>query len=317
MRWALLLVVVGCLPHEGNKSKATEFNSADYQGDFQSFYYKYIFSYQKELIDIALKIDRDTDGKFTKLQTIDLREKKQINSIPLTEKPVYIAGGAARAGVRFPDYKFHGDSYLGQGGSYIINYYGDNMTISDIDPPEIMFIPFPLENNSIVTVQSEAVNGMTANEWQRLVRERPRSPTFPEPQPLPAHLKSWFYREFSQLKKLEHKRVITIDNNTYYGAVHQAWSESNSCWMQYWGFDNRDVVQFLYRLRDEIDFDKVGEDYRLSCSGNNDVVLTCADGVRADQDVFYVANNRLIVSNRSVGITGYMDDRGRCHAGRP
>ena len=323
MKWFLLLFVFGCLPYEGNESDAKKRNSADYQNRFQSFYYKYRFDYSGYNLNsnsIILKIERDNDGNFTKLQTINKRGKMVVNSIPLTKVVMSIGGGIRRKGST-PDHRFRGDSYLGQGGFYLIDHNGEmNTPTADLEPPQITFTSYRLDNrDNAVVGKGKPIIAMQPDHWRLLVKARSLPRTFPEPQPLPNYLKNWFDEEFARMTKLEHNRAITIDNDTYYGAVYQVYSNKKiACRLQIWGLDNHSVVQFLYQLRDKISLGLTNNNYNLHCfrESSSDFELSCRDGLLVDQDVFQVVNNKLTVSNRD-GIIGYMDDQGMCYAGRP
>ena len=320
MKWFLLLFVFGCLPHEANKSGVKKRNSADNQNRFQSFYYKYRFDYSDyNQNSIILKIERDNDGNFTKIQTINKRGEMVVNSIPLTKVNMDIAG--IRRKESTPQHRFRGDSYLGQGGFYLIDHHGEmNIPTADLEPPQITFTSHRLDNsNTAVIGKGKPIIKMKPDHWQLLVKARSLPRTFPEPQPLPSYLKNWFNEQLSQQLRLEHNRAITINNNTYYGAIYQLDSNDKiACRLQIWGFDDHSVVQFLYRLRNKISLEKTRNNYNIYCSrdSDNNFELNCRDGLLVDQDVFQVVNNKLIISNQD-GVVGHMDDQGRCYAGRP
>ena len=317
MKWFLLLFIVGCLPRGGDNSRIKKINSADYQSRFQSFYYRYRFDYPGYNSNfVVIKIERDNDGKFTSLQTINRDGEMVVNSIPLSEMELAV-GPIHRKGDPV-SYRYRGDSYLGQGGFYLIDHRGEiDIPTANLEPPQITFTTYPLKDGRIVRGQGKAINKFSADDWQGLARARSLPRTFPEPRPLSTYLKNWFDREFAQLARLEHNRAITIDNNTYYGAVYQVYSDNGACRLQFWGFDDHNVVQFLYQLRDKV---RLGKDnnYHLYCASGSDnhFELRCRDQLLVDQDGFKVVNNKLIISNQD-GVVGYMDDRGICHAGRP
>ena len=258
---------------------------------------------------------------------INLSKNTAIDSIPLSFVPQAIAGRAPVKEI----FLFSGDSYSQQ-GFYRLSYDSDltKTSIADLNnkPPEIMFTNFKRNNSGQNVVQrGSAVAKLTASQWQQLAGQRAQVPSYANPSPLPSYLQHWFDNDFNvgtkKLDKLEHHRALTIAGNTYYGAVYQSYDGSKGCWGQFWGFDNIEVVKFLYELRGRVSLTLNNNSGAFStlidCSStsDNDLELTCIDGVIKDQGVFQIINGKLAIRETNNTINGYIDTDGTCHQGAP
>jgi len=330
---AVGLVVSGCMVEKSDDSRVKFDNrdSSDRDSSDRSFYHKYNFSNRGKDIEIVIKIDRDRGGEFTDLHVIDPRTKSPINSIPLHS----VSQAATGSEGDLSYYLFTGESYTGQGGQYRIGYEGNLAKVSATElsnkPPEIKFVNFPRENGRDVTWQGRASQKLTNRDWQQLASQRPRAPSVTEPSKLPTNLNRWLDNTLEGLgapatpvRKQEHNRAITIGGKIYYGAVYEVWDDETHCWMQIWGLDNIEVVEFLYERRNSIrlhrdyeDYAKKGSEVKIICSGGaGDFKLSCDGDQRKDQAVFRVANNKLVIEDNDGGAV-HIDNIGRCYNGFP
>ena len=318
-----VFVLVSCLPSDKRNNSVTKNDeSADNresQESQESFYYKYRYGGS---VDFAVKIDLARDGKLINLQTINLSTDTSINSIPL-QRPQYTAGQGQGL-------LYYGDSYRAAGGEYSVTVDRKTASVNDLlnNPPKIIFTSFLRKGE---TAQGRAIERLTANQWQRLARQRPKAPSVTEPSPLPRRLSRWFENDFNvntsglvdskYLSKLPRKRAITIDGNTYYGTVYQIYDGEKKCFGQLWGLDDVEVVQFLYDLGNKITLttrDYKGYQYTtISGNGDKDWLFSCVDGVTKDQGVFRVIRNRLAIIEANGSINGYVDAQGIMHNGNP
>lgn len=346
MKWFLLLafVLVSCLSRDKKKDDDSQTNKNKKDDDSQTkndnrdnssqnfFYHKYNFSKGGDNIEVAIKIDRNSNGEFTDLHTIELSKKIQINSMPLESVPQAVPHGYK--GGR--SYFFAGDSYIGLRGRYFISYdYDGNLadvSMNDLTntPPQIKFTNFTRQNSQDVIWQGHALQKLTANDWQRLAAQRPNAQPVIAPPPLPNNLSHWFDNNFngrSYLQKLERNRTITAGGNTHSGAVYELFDSTNSCFAQIWGLDNVEVMRFLYNLRDKIRLEKkynrdggtLDTDTVIICdsSSEGNIHLECEPNLLKDQGVFRVVGNNLLIDSLSGGNTVYMNSQGQCYDGSP
>lgn len=352
MKWLLLLVFVfaSCLSRGKKKdddsqtkpktSDLTDKNKKDDDSQTKNdkrdnssqnfFYHKYNFSKGGDNIEIVIKIERNSNGEFTDLHTIELSKKTQINSMPLASVPQAIHHGYK--GGR--SYFFTGDSYIGLRGRYFISYdYDGNLadvSINDLTntPPQIKFTNFARQNSQDVIWQGRALQKLTAHDWQRLAAQRSNAQPVIAPPPLPNHLSHWFDNNFngqSYLQKLERNRTITVGGNTHSGAVYELFDSTNRCFAQVWGLDNVEVMRFLYSLRDKIRLEKkysgdsgtLGTVIICDSSSDGNIHLECEPNLLKDQGVFRVVGNNLVIDSLSGGNTVYMNSQGQCYDGPP
>lgn len=272
--------------------------------DGNSLYQKYRFSRGSTNIDIVIKIDRHRNGDLIALHTIDPRDKEPISSIPLE-----------RSGSVTPnEYRFQGDSFAGQGGTYTVSTDRSNK------PPEIDFINFPRENGEIVIWRGKAMEKITKTDWGKMADKRPEA-TFDEPRRLPKRQQDFLDTLLEELlppngKKLKHNRLITIGGKNYYGAVYEIPGHVGRCSQQIWGLDNVDVVRFLdnhpFRItKDYMKDDKV----KIPCM-NGSVELQCDPRRTRDQVVLRVENAYLIFEHHD-GSSQHIDSDVNCRSGKP
>ena len=314
MKWSLLLVfiVTSCLPSDKIDNSAAKGNaSAGSRGE--SFHHQYRFGNFGNSVDFAIKIDRARDGEFIDLQTINLSTDTAINQIPL-QQPRFTTG----AGKSY----YYGDSYRSTGGEWSVyaELSTDRTSIADLDrnPPQISFDSF-LKNSGIV--DGKAVRKLTASEWQQLAGQRPKAPSFADPSPLPSNSQQWFNNHFNsgfkKLEKLEHNRAVTIDGNLHYGAIYQGYDGANRCWVQLWGFDDVEVVNFFRSLNLGLKRNLTEESPTISCKNSYELTFDCERDSVKEQGVLKIVNNNLIVRQTKGKISVHIDSNGDCHEGAP